>query len=72
MDKTKYENVAKRVHTRKLDRMVARNEMRRQGLSKVTDRKHNRWHTKKDKNHGRECKRDPQSYFAQHWREWIA
>lgn len=68
----KHKRVSTRIHTRKIDRLVARNKMRASGRRNVTSKEHNRYKTKKNKTFGREVKRDPQSYFAKNWRVWAA
>ena len=64
-------NVAHAVHTRKLDRRVARYAAKRLGLSRLTDHRRNRYMTKKDKNHGKTVKNEHFSAFSQRWRELI-
>ena len=64
-------NVAHEVHSRKLDRMVARYAAKRMGLSRLTDRKRNRYKTKKNKNYGKVTQNDHYSVFSQRWRELV-
>ena len=72
MEPRKYKQINVRVHTRKLDRKVARNRMEWSGRTGITENKRNRYGTKKHPTHGGMVKNDHESYFSQHWREWIA
>ena len=62
-------NVAHRVHSRKIDRAVARYAAKRMGMQRLTDHKRNRYKTKKDKNHGKLTKNNHYSAFSQRWQE---
>lgn len=68
----KTKRVPTRVHTRKIDRMVARNLMKASGRVHVTNRKRNRYGTKKDRTHGSQAKNLHYSYFSKNWRQWAA
>lgn len=72
MDTKKTKRVSTRIHTRKIDRMVAKNKMKASGRVHITSRKRNRYGTKKDRTHGSQATNQHYSYFAQHWREWAA
>lgn len=64
-------NVAHRVHSRKLDRAVARYAAKRMGMARLTDHKRNRYKTKSDKNHGKLVKNKHFSAFSKRWRELV-
>lgn len=57
----KVNEVLERIHTRKIDRMVSKNNMKRRGLSKICK------HSKSGNGHRIEVS---QSYFAKNWREY--
>lgn len=67
--RNKSKNVAHRIHSRKLDRAVARYAAKRIGMARLTDHKRNRYGTKKDKNHGKNATNEHYSSFSQKWRE---
>lgn len=68
----KNKRVSTRVHTRKIDRMVARNAMKASGRVHVTSHKRNRYKTKKDRTHGSQCTNFHYSYFSKNWRAFAA
>ena len=67
--KNEGKNVAHRVHSRKIDRAVAKYVAKRMGLRRLTDHKRNRYMTKKDLYHGRRSTNEHYSTFSQRWRE---
>ena len=74
MDDNKYTRVPTRIHTRKLDRSVARYMMNMRGLQNVAGGKgkRNRYGTKKDSTHGSSAMNTHDSYFSKHWRDYQA
>ena len=72
MDTTKYKRVSTRVHTRKIDRMVAKNNLKASGRVNITSRKRNRYGTKKDRTHGSQAVNAHYSYFSKNWRKWAS
>ena len=64
-------NTAHPVHSRKIDRAVARYAAKRAGLARLTDHRRNRYKTKKNKFHGRTVKNEHYSAFSQRWREIV-
>ena len=60
--------VPTRVHTRKLDRAIARENMKKAGISQVAKHDLRQAYTLNGKR-GETIRTD--SYFAQHWRDYI-
>lgn len=59
--------VLTRVHTRKLDRGIAKDQMKRKGIQRISKHDHVRGYTISGKQ-GQISRVD--SYFAGHWREY--
>ena len=76
--KDKRKRVPVQVHTRKIDRLVAKHQMKRVYTRVCESAKdtfgkpeHNRYHSKKGANHVSKPDRNRQSYFAAHWKRFI-
>lgn len=61
-----------RIHTRKVDRAVAKYMMKRAGRTQITSNKRNRYKTKKHPTYGGTADNTHYSYFAQNWRVWAS
>ena len=66
------------IHTRSIDRMVAKKNMRKRysqftksGKDKYGNPIHNRYHSKKGADHRVAPDREKQSYFAAQWRRYV-
>ncbi len=75
--KRKYKRVPTRVHTRKIDRAVAKAVMSKRysqyckaARNKFNKPVHNRYHSKKGANHIAKPVREMQSFFAAEWRQF--
>ena len=70
MHEKKTKRVSTRIHTRKIDRAVAKYRMKKTGRTHIMSRKRNRYGTKKHPTHGGTVTNEHYSYFSQTWREW--